>query len=118
MSWTSRLKKAVGGDAEPAAQVARIAPARVAPADAKSLGRAGLVELLRGDLVEISEGKLALDEIDADGHLFDFGYVDSLSAVVFLARIEDRFGIQIEDLALIETLTSVNAVADHIERGA
>src|SRR5262245_32274675 len=99
MSWTSRLKQAVGAEAEPAPQVARIALMRVAPTDAKSLGRAGLVELLRGDLVEISEGKLTPGDIDADGHLFDFGYVDSLSAVVFLARIEDRFGIQIEDLA-------------------
>ena len=117
MSWTSRLKKVVGGDPEPAPQVARLAPAIVAPVDAKTLDRAELVELLRADLVEISEGKLALDEIDANGHLFDFGYVDSLSAVVFLARIEDRFGIRIEDLALIETLTSVNAIADRIERG-
>jgi acyl carrier protein len=118
MSWTNRLKKAVSGDAEPAPQAPRLAPAPAAPVDAKSLGRAGLVELLRRDLVEISEGKLMLDEIDASGHLFDFGYVDSLSAVVFLARIEDRFGVQIEDLALIETLTSVDAIADHIERGA
>ncbi len=117
MSWTNRLKKAVGGDTEPAAQAPRNAHARVAPVDAKALGRSELLELLRADLVEISEGKLALDEIDASGHLFDFGYIDSLSAVVFLARIEDRFGIRIEDLALIETLTSVNAVADRIERG-
>jgi acyl carrier protein len=117
MSWTNRLKKAVAGEAEPAPQVARLAPAIVAPVDAKALGRAELVELLRSDLAEISEGKLALDEIDPSGHLFDFGYVDSLSAVVLLARIEDRFGIRIEDLALIESLTSVNAIADRIERG-
>jgi len=118
MSWTNRLRKAVAGDAEPASQTPRIAPARVAPVDARSLERSELIELLRTDLVEISEGKLALDEIDPDGHLFDFGYVDSLSAVVFLARIEDRFGLRIEDLALIESLTSLSAIADRIERGA
>jgi acyl carrier protein len=117
MSWTNRLKKAVAGDADPEPQAPRLAPALAAPVDAKALGRAELVALLRNDLVEISEGKLALDEIDSNGHLFDFGYVDSLSAVVFLARIEGRFGIQIEDLALLETLTSVNAIADRIKRG-
>jgi acyl carrier protein len=118
MSWTNRLKKAVGGDADPAPQAPGPALAVAAPVDVKALGRAELVEMLRNDLVEISAGKLALAEIDASNHLLDCGYVDSLSAVVFLARIEERFGIQIEDLLLIETLTSVNAIADRIHRGA
>ncbi len=70
----------------------------------------GLVALL----VEVSEGKLQASEIDPSANLFDFGYVDSLSGVMFLARIEEQWGVHIEDFDLIERLSSIEAVAAHL----
>jgi len=73
-----------------------------------------IADALRRYLVELSEEKLAYGEIDSDRHLFDHGYVDSLSAVMLLAHIEERWGVQIDDLELVESLTTVNALAARI----
>jgi D-alanine--poly(phosphoribitol) ligase subunit 2 len=96
-----------------------IAPSTTRPSAAGAPSAAGLshdqlVLALREELVEISDGELGLDEIDPQGHLFDFGYVDSLRAVMLLARIEERFGVEIEDMDLVENLTTVDAVAARI----
>ena len=74
-----------------------------------------LVEELRALLVEVSDGKLGAQHIDPAANLFDFGYVDSLSGVMFLARIEEQWGVHIEDFDLVERLTTLAAVADHLQ---
>ena len=73
-----------------------------------------LVEELRALLVEVSEGKLTRDGIDPAANLFDFGYVDSLTGVMFLARIEEQWGVHIEDFDLVERLNTLEAVAAHL----
>lgn len=73
-----------------------------------------VVDALRTDVAALSEGKLTAAEIDPEGHLFDYGYLSSLTAVMFLAKIEERFGVEIEDLELVEELTTLNAVAARI----
>ena len=73
-----------------------------------------IVAELKQQLAELSEGKLDAGSIEATGHLFDYGYVDSLSAVMFLAWIEESFGVHIEDLDLIEKYTTLDAIARHI----
>jgi acyl carrier protein len=73
-----------------------------------------LLEELKQQLAELSEGKLAAASIDAKGHLFDYGYVDSLSAVMFLAHIEEKYGVHIEDMDLVEKYTTLEAVAQHV----
>ena len=70
-----------------------------------------LVEGLRALLAEVSEGKLQARDIDPGANLFDFGYVDSLSGVMFLARIEEQWGVHIEDFDLVERLNTIEAVA-------
>ena len=65
-------------------------------------------------LVEVSEGKLKPEDIDPAANLFDFGYVDSLSGVMFLARIEEQWGVHIEDFDLVERLNTLEAVAAHV----
>jgi acyl carrier protein len=72
---------------------------------------AGELRLL---LAELSEGKLSADAIDEAGHLFDYGYVDSLTAVTFLAQIEDRYGVRVDDVDLVERLYTVRAIALHL----
>jgi acyl carrier protein len=73
-----------------------------------------LVEELRALLVEVSDGKLQPGDIEPAANLFDFGYVDSLSGVMFLARIEEQWGVHIEDFDLVERLNTLEAVAAHL----
>jgi acyl carrier protein len=77
-----------------------------------------LVEELRALLVEVSEGKLRAQDVDPAANLFDFGYVDSLTGVMFLARIEEQWGVHIEDFDLVERLNTLEAVADHLRATA
>lgn len=80
-----------------------------------STGRAAeILEELRADIVALSEGKLSLDEVDPSGDVFDYGYLSSLTAVIFLTQIEERYGVEIEDLELVEVLTTLQAVAQRI----
>jgi acyl carrier protein len=83
--------------------------------EAATGGATTLVDELRQMLAEVSEGKLTAQEIEPGGHLFDFGYVDSLSAVTFLAMIEERYDVVIEDTDFVERLHTVEAFAQHIE---
>ena len=73
-----------------------------------------IVAGLKQQLAELSEGKLQAGAIDGKGHLFDYGYVDSLSAVMFFAHIEEQYGVQIEDMDLIEKYTTLDAIARHV----
>jgi len=75
---------------------------------------ADLVEGLRAILAEVSEGKLRARDIDPSANLFDYGYVDSLSGVMFLARIEETWGVQIEDFDLVKRLNTIQAVAEFV----
>jgi len=73
-----------------------------------------IVNGLRKQLAELSEGKLAAAAIEPTGHIFDYGYVDSLSAVMFLAHIEEQYGVHIEDMDLVEKYTTLDAIARHV----
>lgn len=72
--------------------------------------REELLQLLR----EVSEGKLDGTEIDPSANFFDYGYVDSLSGVEFIARVEENYGVVIEDMELVEAYSSLDAIAAHI----
>ena len=83
-------------------------------AASSAAAKGDLVEALVALLVEVSEGKLKQQDIDPAANLFDFGYVDSLTGVMFLARIEERWGVHIEDFDLVERLGTIEAVASHL----
>lgn len=83
----------------------------------EGLTHEGLIQTLCEELVEISEGELSLGEIDPRAHLFDFGYVDSLRAVMLLGKIEEKFGIEIDDVEFVEELTTVEAIAARVLSG-
>ena len=83
-------------------------------AASSAAAKGDLVEALVALLVEVSEGKLKEQDIDPAANLFDFGYVDSLTGVMFLARIEERWGVHIEDFDLVERLGTIEAVAAHL----
>ena len=135
MSWMNRLKQTLGSGPNDAAVSRELRPAAarpekqegrsereertfhlppVQPVDPGSVSPGDILELLCADLVALGEGKLDRGEIDEEGHLFDYGYVDSLSAVAFLARIEERFGVQIEDIELLDGVSSLRAIVERV----
>jgi len=65
-------------------------------------------------LLEANEGKFGRGEIDPSANILDYGYIDSLTGVVFLAEIEDRYDIEIDDLAIVERLNTLDALAIHL----
>lgn len=85
---------------------------------ATDLSHDQLVDFLRRELAEISDGDLQFEEIEPDAHLLDFGYVDSLRAVLLLARIEERFEVEIDDVEFAEELMTVTALARRIRGDA
>jgi acyl carrier protein len=76
--------------------------------------RASVIEALRQHVAEGSRGRLSAHEVREDGQLFDRGYLDSFSYVEFLAFIEDRYRVRIEDSQLAGHLNTIAAMADHI----
>lgn len=77
--------------------------------------RQQIVERLRAVIAELSEDGLTTDEIDVGGHLFDHGYVDSLSAVMLQARIDEAWGVQVPDTEFLEGPCTLEALAGYIE---
>jgi acyl carrier protein len=78
------------------------------------------LEAVRDELIDIlvraADGKFRRDEIDPTANLFDYGYVDSLTGVVFLAEIEGRFGVTMDDAEVVERLNTLDALAGHVAR--
>jgi acyl carrier protein len=120
MSWKDRLKRSLRGDEAGAPVDARRAVSEPVvavvrpPAPGGAKDHASLVDELRARLVEYSDGKLRAYEIDAHGHLFDYGYIDSLSAVSFIALVEEEYGARIEDVELLDQLSTLDAIAARI----
>ena len=85
---------------------------------ATDAGVAGTPDALRDELLELlveaTEGKFRADEIDPGANFFDYGYVDSLSGVVFLAGIEERFGVEMDDMEVVERLNTLDLLAAHV----
>ena len=114
MSWKDRLKRSIGGEGAESPRAPTAAPRALHAVPLADAGHAALVDELRQRLVVLSDGKLRADQIEAQGHLFDYGYIDSLSAVTFLALIEEEFGTRIEDVELVDQLSTLDAIVIRI----
>lgn len=55
------------------------------------------------------------EEIDVQIHMYDAGYVTSITAADLLAHIEGRYGVDISETKLIGPLQNLEALASHIE---
>ena len=76
--------------------------------------RNAILEDLKAALVEVADGKLEGVEIDPSGHLLDHGYVDSLSAVLFLSHVAERYGAEIDDVELLEQYSTLDLLVDRL----
>lgn len=121
MSLGRRLKSALFGEPTPASpkpEPAANADAqgRTAPPPGQTADARDVLADLEATVIQLSESKLAPGDLDPNGHMFDFGYVDSLSAVNLLGHIEERYGVSVPDVELVGRLSSLQALADHICR--
>ncbi len=55
------------------------------------------------------------EEIDTRIHMYDAGYVTSISAADLLAHIDARYGLDISETKLIGPLQNLEALARHID---
>ena len=102
----------------PPATASRGTAASNAPVEAPDAAdaRASVIRTLQDHVAEGSRGRLSAKDVHPHGPLFDRGYLDSFSYVAFLAFIEERYRVRIDDSQLAGHLTTIAAMADHIVR--
>ena len=69
---------------------------------------------LRRFFAERSDGSLAPDAIDPTLHLFDAGYVDSMSSLTLLDFIEERYGVAVPEVDLVGGLGTLADLAAYV----
>lgn len=121
---TSETVEAQSGTASPAASphasasvpppVAPSVPAAAAPS--ASADSSAVLDALKDKIVEFSNGQIERASIDLDSILFDFGYVDSLSAVTLISFIDEQYKVSVTELDLVGSLNTLQALSDHVER--
>lgn len=81
---------------------------------------ARIVDELRATIADLSAGSLTPAGVDAAVPLFDYGYVDSLSAVVLIERVRHRWGVEVSEVDLVGRLHTLEALGAFIasEAGA
>lgn len=69
---------------------------------------------LRNWVEELSRGRLRADTLDPRARMWDRGYLDSVTYVQFLARVEAEWGVRIPEHRLTGSLGTLSAVAAHV----
>lgn len=75
-----------------------------------------LLEQFKQKICELSTGQLEADAIDPSASLFDFGYLDSLSAVTMISFIDTDYGVSVSEIDLVEELDNLQALVDRVAR--
>ena len=57
---------------------------------------------------------MSVEEIDPHVHIYDAGYVNSITGADLLVHIEDRYDLYIRETDLVGSLSSLDALARHI----
>ncbi len=65
---------------------------------------------LRTFFSERSGGVLTPDAVDPSVHLFNAGYLDSMSSLALLDFIEERFGVTVPEVDLIGPLCTLSGL--------
>ena len=69
---------------------------------------------LRGFFAERSGGELTPDAIDPSVHLFNAGYVDSMSSLTLLDFIDERYGVTVQEVDLVGPLCTLSGLAAYV----
>lgn len=65
-------------------------------------------------VAELSRGRMAAQRLDPGARVLDRGYLDSVTYVQFLARVEASFGVRIPEHRLGGGLATLGAIAAHV----
>jgi acyl carrier protein len=103
-----------GAQAPIAADVVEPSSESVGPGETKGFAD-DIVRALKAKVAELSNGQLGEEDLDANAMLFDFGYVDSLSAVTLISFVDSRYGVAVTELDLVGSLNNLQLLADHIQ---
>ncbi len=107
-------------DAPPEAEAPPPTTAKPAPAAAPASGSDLSVEAIVDDLVAhiltTMPDPRPASEIDLHVHMFDAGYVTSISAADLLAHIQATYGLDISETKLIGPLQNIQALAAFIKQ--
>jgi acyl carrier protein len=69
---------------------------------------------LRRFFAERSGGALTPDAIDPSVHLFNAGYVDSMSSLTLLDFIDERYGVTVPEVDLVGGLCTLSGLAEFV----
>jgi acyl carrier protein len=69
---------------------------------------------LRRFFAERSGGALTPDAIDPSVHLFNSGYLDSMSSLTLLDFIDERYGVTVPEVDLVGGLCTLAGLADYV----
>ena len=69
---------------------------------------------LRGFFAERSGGELTAAAIDPTAHLFNTGYVDSMSSLTLLDFIDERYGVTVQEVDLVGGLCTLSGLAEYV----
>jgi acyl carrier protein len=83
-------------------------------ARAATASRTEVETSLRRFFAERSGGALTPDSIDASVHLFNAGYVDSMSSLTLLDFIDERYGVTVSEVDLVGGLCTLAGLADYV----
>jgi acyl carrier protein len=76
-----------------------------------------IADALRHLIVDLSNNQLMFDDIDPKQHMMDGGYIDSLSAVILLARVEEIWSVEVDDRCLLGSACTIDGLAVLIDQG-
>ena len=76
--------------------------------------RAEVEASLRRFFAERSGGALTPDAIDPSVHLFNAGYVDSMSSLSLLDFIDERYGVTVPEVDLVGGLCTLSGLAEFV----
>lgn len=129
MGLLDRIKRAIAGDPAVAAADATDPKTTGATAQYAASSKAALKETAStseansGDtlqtivsyLVENSESRLRVTDIDTEADIFEYGYVDSLGVTNLFAFVEQRWGIVVPEAEIVGNLNTLKALAEFID---
>ncbi len=105
------LRAAFGG--RPPAPVESAIPDE--PAQPETPAVSEIIERLREFVVRHGDGVVLAETVKSGDRLFDCGHVDSMSGIALLTLVEDHYEVNIKDFELMETSTSLRALAQRID---
>jgi hypothetical protein len=73
-----------------------------------------VIDDLRAFICSSVPDPMSPDEVDPMMHMYDAGYVTSITAADLLAHVETRYGMDVSETQLIGRLQTLDALARHI----